>query len=48
MTAKYSFREAYYIPYAVNERISAHLARVPREPLMLIYGRPPSRATLSS
>ena len=39
MTEKYRFREAYYIPYSINERISARLTCVPRKPLMLIYGR---------
>lgn len=40
MTRKYAFREAYCIPYAINEKISAALDARPRERLMLIYGRP--------
>lgn len=40
MTGKYRFRDAYYIPYALNERIDERLANVPREPIMLVYGRP--------
>lgn len=40
MTQKHRFRDAYYIPYEINERIRARLASVPREPIMLVYGRP--------
>lgn len=39
MTEKYSFREAYCVPYALNERISRLLASVPREAVILVYGR---------
>jgi len=40
MTGKYAFREAYFIPYEINQRISAALAGKPRERLLLVYGRP--------
>ncbi|MCC3245481.1 hypothetical protein LG047_09130 [Methylocystis sp. WRRC1] len=40
MTGKYAFREAYFIPYEINRRISAALAEKPRERLLLVYGRP--------
>jgi len=40
MTAKYAFRESYYVPYQINERIAASLSTVPRERLLLVYGRP--------
>ncbi|MBM3563427.1 MAG: hypothetical protein FJX48_09855 [Alphaproteobacteria bacterium] len=40
MTEKYRFREAFYVPYELNERIRERLANVPREPTMLVYGRP--------
>ncbi|MBM3550338.1 MAG: hypothetical protein FJX45_00960 [Alphaproteobacteria bacterium] len=40
MVEKYRFREAYYVPYELNERIRERLASVPREPIMLVYGRP--------
>jgi hypothetical protein len=40
MTEKHRFRDAYYVPYEINERIRARLASVPRESIMLVYGRP--------
>lgn len=40
MTAKYRFRDAYCVPYVMNERISAALQEAPRERLLLVYGRP--------
>ncbi|MBI1980728.1 MAG: hypothetical protein HYS63_04080 [Methylocystis sp.] len=39
MTERYRFRDAYYVPYKLNERISERLANVAREPIMLVYGR---------
>ena len=40
MTAKYAFREAYCVPYEINGQVSAALKDLPRERLMLVYGRP--------
>ena len=40
MTKKHAFREAYFVPYKINERVSAALVEAPRERLMLVYGRP--------
>ena len=40
MTEKYRFPRAYYVPYELNERIRERRASVPREPIMLVYGRP--------
>ncbi|PWB91990.1 hypothetical protein C5688_03010 [Methylocystis sp. MitZ-2018] len=39
MTEKYRFRDAYYVPYELNERIGERLTNVAREPTMLVYGR---------
>lgn len=40
MTSKYRFRDAYCIPYRMNENIAALLAPAPRERQILVYGRP--------
>jgi O-antigen biosynthesis protein len=40
LTAKYSFSQAFCLPYELNPQISARLRPAPRERLMLIYGRP--------
>lgn len=40
MTAKYMFLDAFFIPYRMNEEISAALAPAPRERQILVYGRP--------
>ncbi|MBV9066611.1 MAG: hypothetical protein JO004_12705, partial [Methylobacteriaceae bacterium] len=40
MIAKYKFRNASFIPYRLNVRVSESLAPLPRERRILIYGRP--------
>jgi O-antigen biosynthesis protein len=40
MRGKYAFRESYCVPYELNASISGALQDVPRERLMLVYGRP--------
>jgi hypothetical protein len=40
MTEKYRFSQTFYVPFELNERIRERLASVPREPIMLVYGRP--------
>lgn len=40
LCAKYRFKESYCLPYAINKKISDHLAPAPRERLILVYGRP--------
>ncbi|MCX7900564.1 MAG: hypothetical protein N2444_10895, partial [Methylocystis sp.] len=39
MTEKHKFRDAAYIPYALNARIDSLLAPKPREAIILVYGR---------
>jgi hypothetical protein len=40
MTSKYDWRGALFLPYQLNEKIAAHLQPAPREPTLLVYGRP--------
>jgi hypothetical protein len=40
MTEKYRFSQTFYVPFELNERIRERLASIPREPIMLVYGRP--------
>ncbi len=40
MTAKYDLAGALFIPYRLNDKIAAHLREAPREPTLLVYGRP--------
>jgi hypothetical protein len=40
ITNKYQFARAYCLPYQLNSNISSSLKAVPRERLILIYGRP--------
>ena len=39
-TAKYGLRDAFFIPYQLDEGIAAGLRPQPREPRILVYGRP--------
>ena len=40
IAAKYRFRAAFCLPYAINTTIAARLSEKPRERLILVYGRP--------
>jgi hypothetical protein len=40
MTAKYPLRQAWLIPYRLNEKIASGLKPAAREPRILVYGRP--------
>ncbi|WOJ89505.1 rhamnan synthesis F family protein [Methylocapsa polymorpha] len=40
MEKNYGFEDAYYVPYAVNERLRSHFRPRPKERIILIYGRP--------
>lgn len=40
MTAKYALRDAFFLPYRLNEKIASHLKPAAREPSLLVYGRP--------
>jgi len=40
MTAKHNFRAAFCLPYRTNEQVAALLSPMPRERLILVYGRP--------